>query len=334
MRLVALVRTCTKEYPPAASLEAFTAQYIAPANPGHRAALQAPVPPLVSIYKQSPSSSSCSELLTKSRQVAQVTASCLAYFRGRCLVCRPHHSVNHTDSYAHSPKPWRERFPTVPYKPLDVGPPSWVEEQRVARALWRLQLLLELKRASADGRLSAWADPDTARIQTMGIEDLFGGWHGQLEELLTIDHVLGLLDFNEVLKEQGIADPWPDEAMPPLDGDDSDRNHWSWATHLVFSAPGYTDLRHMISHIRSPIRGAPWRPFRELGLTILNKEKLMRLELAPRIADSPPPGAHPLHWFMGNQYVTWRSLLPPAVLNSVEAALEEELHLTMQNDIL
>jgi len=44
---------------------------------------------------------------------------------------------------------------TVPYEAQDVGPPSWVEEYRVYRALWHLQLYSDLLDA---GDSLNWSD--------------------------------------------------------------------------------------------------------------------------------------------------------------------------------
>lgn len=39
------------------------------------------------------------------------------------------------------------------YLPLDTGPPSWVEEQRMIKAFWRIQFFLELQAVGNKGRL-------------------------------------------------------------------------------------------------------------------------------------------------------------------------------------
>lgn len=66
-----------------------------------------------------------------------------------------------------NPQPWRlDVKGTIPYEPLDVGSPSWIEEYRVYRALWHLQLYSDL--LAAGDRLS-WPDSDLEYIQTRQI---------------------------------------------------------------------------------------------------------------------------------------------------------------------
>ncbi len=40
-----------------------------------------------------------------------------------------------------------------PFPIHDLGPPTWVEEQRVLRAFWRMQLFHDLERAAANGSI-------------------------------------------------------------------------------------------------------------------------------------------------------------------------------------
>ncbi|KAK7999502.1 hypothetical protein PG990_012102 [Apiospora arundinis] len=61
------------------------------------------------------------------------------------------------------------------YQPPSTGPPSWVEEQRMIKAFWRLQFFLELQSAGARGRLGEKENKDEDLD-----EDLErGGWSWQ-----------------------------------------------------------------------------------------------------------------------------------------------------------
>ncbi|KAI0973593.1 hypothetical protein F4678DRAFT_459073 [Xylaria arbuscula] len=54
---------------------------------------------------------------------------------------------------------WEVKPPVRPAEVRDIGPPTWVEEPRVLRALWRNQLFLQLKISANDGALySVWPE--------------------------------------------------------------------------------------------------------------------------------------------------------------------------------
>lgn len=57
-------------------------------------------------------------------------------------------------------KPSLDRFGGIPIKARDAGPPSWVEEQRAARAFWRLQLLYDMRKAARGNLLTNWPVED------------------------------------------------------------------------------------------------------------------------------------------------------------------------------
>ncbi|KAJ5407383.1 hypothetical protein N7465_008667 [Penicillium sp. CMV-2018d] len=78
---------------------------------------------------------------------------------------------------------------TEPYQPRDVGPPSWIEEYRVYRALWHLQLYSDLSIAGA--RLN-WPQSDLENWRTESTD-----WYSvppmMREELRTISECLETL---------------------------------------------------------------------------------------------------------------------------------------------
>ncbi|KAK8005989.1 hypothetical protein PG991_012286 [Apiospora marii] len=61
-----------------------------------------------------------------------------------------------------------DEFGGIPIKPRDPGPPSWVEEQRAARAFWRLQLLYDLRRAARANLLNTWPADDVDTLRSYG----------------------------------------------------------------------------------------------------------------------------------------------------------------------
>ena len=59
-----------------------------------------------------------------------------------------------------------------PYQPHNTGPLSWVEEQRVVRALWRIQFLSELKLARNEGRLN-WTGDDLKALESTSVINFY-----------------------------------------------------------------------------------------------------------------------------------------------------------------
>ncbi|KAJ2898669.1 hypothetical protein MKZ38_003782 [Zalerion maritima] len=49
--------------------------------------------------------------------------------------------------------PSSSRLSAAPFTPRDTGTPSWIEQQRVSRSLWRIQMLHDLKSTGWKGRL-------------------------------------------------------------------------------------------------------------------------------------------------------------------------------------
>jgi hypothetical protein len=59
---------------------------------------------------------------------------------------------------------WHQVFVGTPYKVVDVGPPSWVEEMRVTRAMWLIQLVGDVRcLVISDLSASGWSYDDINR---------------------------------------------------------------------------------------------------------------------------------------------------------------------------
>ncbi|CAN9171652.1 unnamed protein product [Alternaria alternata] len=60
------------------------------------------------------------------------------------------------------------------YVPQYTGPPSWVEEQRVVQAFWRLQFVLELQDVGDKGCLSShWSRQETNALSNISVDRFF-----------------------------------------------------------------------------------------------------------------------------------------------------------------
>lgn len=75
---------------------------------------------------------------------------------------------------------------------IDAGPPSWVEEMRVARALWTIRIICDLQQSATDGTLAArgWPADDILRLlrADRGSLNILDDLHAdEREEAQTID---------------------------------------------------------------------------------------------------------------------------------------------------
>ncbi len=87
-------------------------------------------------------------LVSSAGQVQRLSQCFFDAFLARVNGIRPYRIADDRYHYRDSPKELPERHP---YQPLPFGPASWVEEQRVLRALWRLQLYFCLVSSVEDG---------------------------------------------------------------------------------------------------------------------------------------------------------------------------------------
>ncbi|KAK2051687.1 hypothetical protein LY76DRAFT_673941 [Colletotrichum caudatum] len=272
-------------------------------------------------------------VLSIARRIACLTPICIAAYRERCLSITPSHKTERGGPpQGSASKPWTDRFEGAPYRPQDVGPPTWIEEQRVVRGLWRLQVFHELKTALSEGR-TGWPDEDKQRAAGMTPEDLFDGWRPQLEELLTVaDFVRGYTAGPGV--EEGFAVRDRDMRLPNPPAGDDEAPSWpvlcqppptdawpGWARRLNAPAAAWAFFSYLHASPRSPIRGVEFWPFRRLGLAVWGREKLARLELTNPAGSAASRG--PLRGREDVEF-TWRSLLPGEYLVRLEQGLEED----------
>lgn len=104
-------------------------------------------------------------LFATNRRVQRLAFGCLEYYLDRFRSLRPSNLAEFSvDKESHGQfaerefevmGPWREKLANTLYQyPIhDVGPPSWVEQQRVLRAFWRTQLSRDLNAAVDASRI-------------------------------------------------------------------------------------------------------------------------------------------------------------------------------------
>lgn len=322
IRLVSLVRIATPGYPPAPTLEAFVEKYTR-CRDDRDSKLVPEAPSLADTLRDQPPHLVRGVLLT-ARRISCLTWACLEYYRASGSSATPSHQGDRPlggDGFINR-KPWRQEFlPGKPYKPQPLGPPCWMEEQRVMRAFWRLQLVIELKRAASEKRLD-WALEDGK--MEMSPEILFAPWTWQEEEFLTVVDFIDHFHGGSILTQQrhGLPPPpanyasaseWQD---PPVPGVIDER--WSREQLSKGQPPCWSFYWIKIRAVStSPIRGCPFWPYRKLGLAIWEEDKLEALGLSPwtRVTGKR-------QW--GNPVFTWRSLLSQELIDQLVRDMEED----------
>ncbi|KKK12488.1 hypothetical protein P175DRAFT_0457199 [Aspergillus ochraceoroseus IBT 24754] len=157
------------------------------------------------------------EMVIIATNIQRLACACLTTFLTRLRKVQPR-----LREYTHGP-PFSGAVGTAPYKPHDSGPPSWIEEYRVYRALWHLQLYSDL--LVVGDRLN-WPQSDFEYLRTSHVE-----WNelqpiaGE-EELKCISECLGSLYCVDVVPT----------TQSPVESDSSDM-------HLITQVPNASQLQ-------------------------------------------------------------------------------------------
>lgn len=113
-------------------------------------------------------------------QVSALSQACLASCLERSRALRVLHPVDpkicYTDDYDRPDEMIRafdRKYPGAPAKTADAGQPTWVEEMRVVRAIWIIQMVGEMRCLSANKANMIWPDEDIDSFNKMDLIDLF-----------------------------------------------------------------------------------------------------------------------------------------------------------------
>ncbi|RSL52941.1 hypothetical protein CEP53_007921 [Fusarium sp. AF-6] len=114
-------------------------------------------------------------------QISALSQACLASFLARLRdpSFRPLHAFNPMPYYTHGYGPnddwvaaWDREFVGIAAKVVDAGQPSWVEEMRVTRAVWVIQLVGEIKGLVEERMDRSWSKEDIDMLSQMSAADL------------------------------------------------------------------------------------------------------------------------------------------------------------------
>ena len=99
-----------------------------------------------------------------------VAHACLDFYIERSLSAKPQRiDVSDLQDYKRlmSMLYSERQSPGRPFQPKEFGPPTYLEEQIVIRAIWQLQLFLDMKTSFRTGTLAHWSEEDRNHLKTM-----------------------------------------------------------------------------------------------------------------------------------------------------------------------
>jgi hypothetical protein len=176
-----------------------------------------------------------------------------------------------------------------PYQPHNTGPPSWVEEQRVVKALWRIQFLSELKLARNEGRLN-WAGDDLKALESTSLINFYSIKPWELDQILTTWKFIQELRAREGVNSDSISQ-LPTASLgesfnancalqPCLDLKDDPFQQGE--KYLDLAPMSYIFHRGFIARDPkfSPLQGMPFKPYRKFGFAIWDDKRMTDLGFA------------------------------------------------------
>lgn len=203
---------------------------------------------------------------------------------------------------------------------------SWVEEQRIIRAFWRIQLVFELRLAARTSQVrnspqhvKELNDLDIGAFYDSSTSNLKAAYH---EVMTVLEYLRGTKLFSGVKTVTLLGRiPSPDSspesiapstiAMPVTSA--------TRGSALVLPADGLWIVDSMARNTHSPIKYAGFQPYRSLGFAIWDRDRLARLGLAS------PPGQGRVTG-LGSYFSFWVRLLSPQDINRAEKRMREAEH--------
>ncbi|KFY21676.1 hypothetical protein V493_07200 [Pseudogymnoascus sp. VKM F-4281 (FW-2241)] len=317
--LVALLRSTEM---PAWSLDTFIERFVKPTmihnNP--------PEPPCV---VPAPKSCSFSVLGTASR-IHDLTQLCLEYYLEKLRGVQPRlrRLAEHDSSFYIRPfgpydllvPGWRRHANGTPSETPYMGAASWIEEQIVLRAFWRLQLLYDFKQAAQKSQLTTWPHSDTVRIINLRVDELYPEFWPHLAQYHEIISVCEYLQGGN--ENSSLPKSLPARKVNIRIGPHNMALVARYIGVRSLYAPEGLSMRDYVHVLKaaigsdeSPIKGASFALFRCYGFALWDTPRLAALKLCDRQFIST---------YLSNYWYSWRSLLSTEELAAVERRLAAE----------
>ncbi|KAF5520196.1 hypothetical protein CGCA056_v008179 [Colletotrichum aenigma] len=201
--------------------------------------------------------------------------------------------------------------------------PSWVEEQRVLRAFWRLQLIYELKLAVTTSRVRDTPGVSD-HVNDFDMQSFYDSSNSNLKvayhEVMTAIEYVRHLKARRRNSSDSETHRLPQLTWPAKDIEPSARRVPTSSamrrSSLVLPADGLWIVDSMSRGAHSPIKYAGFEPYRALGFAIWDRHRLAELGLAS------PPG-HGRVTGLGSYFSYWLRLLNARDLAQAEEVMRE-----------
>lgn len=339
--LIAMLDSHLFAYP---SMDTFVANFIhltvkdvCPPRPGH----PRPTSPPNDLPDNTPIQT-IRRILSLHVQIVHLIVACLEYYLEKFNTLQPENISDPETQYSRDLKkdpPWTQRFKSFKVPVSDYGPPVWEEQQRVSRALWRIQLFYDLCTAASQSRLG-WSAEDIIRLQHMREHELFVKWshHYEAEEIQT---VIEYLDYTRTANLFVSHDPGGSKSDISSSGSRSSqrlpflrhpvKQMWTTSrrpdpepvTQTYKIDSGTLGLRQwqLLSTTRfSPLRTIKFDFYRQLGVAFWCKERIQAIGSSP--VNRKGTGIRPLNSSLWQ--FAWRSILDRREVEEVEQRLQKE----------
>ncbi|CZR70294.1 uncharacterized protein PAC_20196 [Phialocephala subalpina] len=269
------------------------------------------------------------EVLATHRKITCLTISCLSFYLRRFTPLRPSHLVDKTYRFINGATgasrseyypAWKENPALEPFPVVDIGHPTWVEEQRVFRAFWRVQLVHDMRasRAVPDGQFLKLDGMSVVDFYDIPLQTLIESPREPCfyQQVILLEHEL-IWSVVDYMAEDRRTIEGPDflrtrrdwqipTSQEPRDSKTMD-DYSSLTCDLMYHISGWG---HPMAGDASPIQHVPFVLFRRLGFAIWDEERLSK------------------YGFYGCQrgslFAAWRSVLGPDEIAEVERVNQEE----------
>ncbi|KAH6625921.1 hypothetical protein C7974DRAFT_396966 [Boeremia exigua] len=183
------------------------------------------------------------------------------------------------------------------YLPQYTGPPLWVEEQRMIKAFWRLQFLLELQDAGNNGRLGTyWSGQEVDMLFGSSPDGFYDVSGFEREQILTACDFLGAVTSRTIPSVEAVHDNarslpaihWVERAVPRCTCAEPpffelNKDAFSQGPDNLNRAPWSYHFHHAMSTTDGWLDGCPltlvypFRHWRKYGFAIWDEKRMADL---------------------------------------------------------
>ncbi|KAL0933391.1 uncharacterized protein CTRU02_212354 [Colletotrichum truncatum] len=242
-------------------------------------------------------------ILCKAAQIHCLSRSCIDWYMQQLIVAKSNGRVT-----------WDSDNETA-------TKPSWIEEQRVIRAFWRLQLIFELESAVQASQLR-FSSQNTGTIDRLNIRVLYDSTTSNLKaaynEVMTVVEYLQNLESNRkqpVTLHNRLPSPvWSLKDITPstlrMPATTAMRK-----SALVLPTDGLWIVDSLSRGVHSPIKYSGFDPYRQMGFAIWDRHRIAKMGLVS------PPGQGRVTG-LGSYFPQWLQLLSGSDLARAEEIMQ------------